>query len=156
MSAFCVDTQQILGVITWGYRVPDNDKDPIIIQNSVLSAISWGPGGPFSAGLRGVRRFLARWLHPRNGHYRGGLAVFPAFSAPGCEEIAESVENSNAGDFSLNASADFKALVAKANGGKDDPNGVNGVMEHAQLDGKPKVSKPITDQMDLKGTSALP
>jgi hypothetical protein len=95
-AAFCIDTQQILGVITWGDEIPDNAKDPTVIKYST------------------------------------------------------------AGDFSLNASKDFKALVAKANGDdKKDPKGVNGVMEHAQLDGSPKVSKPKTDKMDLKGTSAL-
>jgi hypothetical protein len=97
MAAFSVDTQQILGVITWGFQVPDNAKGPIALLNA------------------------------------------------------------NVADYSLNASATYKGLIAQANGdAKKDPKGINGVMEHAQLDGKPKVSKPITDKMDLKGTSALP
>jgi hypothetical protein len=97
MAAFCVDTQQILGVVTWGYQVPDNAKDPTVILNSFVA------------------------------------------------------------DYSLNASATYKGLIEKANGDQtNDPKGLGGVMAHAKLDGSPKVSKPITDKMDLKGTSALP
>lgn len=101
-AAFCIDSQEVLGVLSWGVETPDNNSAPMVILN------------------------------------------------------AEKQNANNQSDFGLSASPDFKALVAQANkvGVSNDDQKRPLVMNHAQPDGGPKISKPL--QKLLGGTSALP
>jgi hypothetical protein len=65
--------------------------------------------------------------------------------------------NGQDGDFGTTASAEFKALIAKANAIEAyDPNDPNkpSAMHYAQLNGDPKVSGPKNPLL-FAGTSAL-
>ncbi len=40
VAAFCIETQQVLGVITWGFKVPEGKKDPIVLLNATAGDVS--------------------------------------------------------------------------------------------------------------------
>jgi hypothetical protein len=39
-AAFCIDSQEVLGVISWGMKVPDNNKDPIQLLGATATDFS--------------------------------------------------------------------------------------------------------------------
>jgi hypothetical protein len=45
--AFCVDTQQVLGAITWGYEVPNNQTAPVVILNATKADFSLNASADF-------------------------------------------------------------------------------------------------------------